>query len=135
MANHSGILAWRIPQRSLAGYSPWGSTELGTTEWLTRSLHFQTLQNFSTQGDKFKEENTSSWEFHNCEIQNKKLRKVRSSKLWVLDLGPMNFQKINKWVSRIYDALKFTCKIVCLYICFFPRKKIHSFSSDFQRGL
>jgi len=23
MATHSSILAWRIPQRSLAGYSPW----------------------------------------------------------------------------------------------------------------
>ena len=32
MATHSGILAWRIPlQRSLAGYSPWGSKELDMT--------------------------------------------------------------------------------------------------------
>ena len=23
MATHSSILAWRIPQRSVAGYSPW----------------------------------------------------------------------------------------------------------------
>ena len=32
MATHSSILAWRIPQRSLAGYSPWGHKESDTTE-------------------------------------------------------------------------------------------------------
>ena len=43
MATHSSILAWRIPwtgsssQRSLAGYSPWGHKESGTTEWLMLS--------------------------------------------------------------------------------------------------
>ena len=31
---HSSILAWRIPngQKGLAGYSPWGCKESGTTE-------------------------------------------------------------------------------------------------------
>ena len=33
MANHSSILVWRIPQRSLVGYSPWGHTELDTAEY------------------------------------------------------------------------------------------------------
>ena len=28
MSNHSNIFAWRIPQRSLAGYSPYGCKEL-----------------------------------------------------------------------------------------------------------
>ena len=32
MAAHSSILVWRIPQRSLAGYSPEGHKELDTTE-------------------------------------------------------------------------------------------------------
>ena len=34
MGTHSSILAWKIPwtERSLAGYSPWGHIELGTTE-------------------------------------------------------------------------------------------------------
>ena len=32
MATHSSILAWKIPQRSLAGYSPWGHKELDMTE-------------------------------------------------------------------------------------------------------
>ena len=32
IATHSSILAWRIPQRSLVGYSPWGGEELDTTE-------------------------------------------------------------------------------------------------------
>ena len=43
MATHSSILAWRIPwQRSLAGYSPYGRKESGTTEWLTLShFHFK----------------------------------------------------------------------------------------------
>ena len=30
-ATHSSILAWEIPQRSLAGYSPWDRKELDTT--------------------------------------------------------------------------------------------------------
>ena len=29
---HSGILAWRIPQRSLLGYSPWDHKDLDMTE-------------------------------------------------------------------------------------------------------
>ena len=32
MAAHSSILAWRIPQRSLMGYSPWVRKESDTTE-------------------------------------------------------------------------------------------------------
>ena len=38
MATHSSILAWRIPQRSLTGYSLWGHKEMDKTEWLTLSL-------------------------------------------------------------------------------------------------
>ena len=34
MTIHSSILAWRIPQRSLVGYSPWGCKESDTTERL-----------------------------------------------------------------------------------------------------
>ena len=34
MATHSSILAWRIPQRSLVGYSPWGRKESDRTERL-----------------------------------------------------------------------------------------------------
>ena len=38
MANHSGLLAQRIPwQRSLVGYRPWGREESDTTEWLTHT--------------------------------------------------------------------------------------------------
>ena len=32
MATHSRILAWKITQRSLAGYSPWGHKESDTTK-------------------------------------------------------------------------------------------------------
>ena len=32
MATYASILAWRIPQRSLAGYSLWDRQELDTTE-------------------------------------------------------------------------------------------------------
>ena len=31
VAAHSSFLAWRIPWRSLVGYSPWGSTESDMT--------------------------------------------------------------------------------------------------------
>ena len=34
MATDSIILAWKIPQRSLAGYSPWSHKELDTTVWI-----------------------------------------------------------------------------------------------------
>ena len=39
MATHSSILAWKIPQRSLVGYSPWGHKESDTTEQLTLSQY------------------------------------------------------------------------------------------------
>ena len=39
MATHSSILAWRIPQRSLVGYSPWDRKELDTTEHTARTGH------------------------------------------------------------------------------------------------
>ena len=32
MATHSSILAWEIPQRNLAGYTPWGHKESDITE-------------------------------------------------------------------------------------------------------
>ena len=32
MATHFSILAWRIPQRSLEGYSPWDHEESDMTE-------------------------------------------------------------------------------------------------------
>ena len=35
MGTHSGVLAWRIPWRSLAGYSLWGCKEWDATEQLT----------------------------------------------------------------------------------------------------
>ena len=38
VAINSSILAWRIPWRRLAGYSPWGRRESDTTERLTLSL-------------------------------------------------------------------------------------------------
>ena len=38
MATHSRILAREIPQRSLAGYSPWGCKESDRTKKLTLSL-------------------------------------------------------------------------------------------------
>ena len=43
MAIHSSILAWSIPQRSLAGYTPWGLKESNTTEQLTHRVIIPTL--------------------------------------------------------------------------------------------
>ena len=42
MATHSSILAWRIPQRSLAGYSPQGHKKSDTTERLNTLTHTHT---------------------------------------------------------------------------------------------
>ena len=41
MATHSSILAQR--QRSLVGYSPWGRTELDTTETLDKPGQIDTV--------------------------------------------------------------------------------------------
>ena len=38
IATHSNILAWRIPQKSLADYSPWGHKESDITKRLTLSM-------------------------------------------------------------------------------------------------
>ena len=38
MANHSSILAWRIP---MVGYSPWGHKELDTTEQLSTHTYLR----------------------------------------------------------------------------------------------
>ena len=38
MATHSSILAWRIPQRSLVGYSPWSWKESDMTE--ATNMHY-----------------------------------------------------------------------------------------------
>ena len=38
MATYSSILAWRIPQRRLAGCNPWDRKELDMTDQLTLSL-------------------------------------------------------------------------------------------------
>ena len=40
MATHSSLLAWRIPWRSLVGYSPWGCRESDRTE--QHHFHFLT---------------------------------------------------------------------------------------------
>ena len=39
MATHSSVLAWRIPQTEMAGYSPWSHKELNRTDGLTLTLH------------------------------------------------------------------------------------------------
>ena len=47
----SGILAWRIPQqRSLVGYSPWGHTELDTTERLSPTEEYSHVGVSGTKG-------------------------------------------------------------------------------------
>ena len=40
MATHSSILAWSCGQRSLAGCSPWGRKESGTTEHVCKHIRF-----------------------------------------------------------------------------------------------
>ena len=39
MATHSSILAWRIPQRSVAGYSLWGHKETNTSSYIKTEKH------------------------------------------------------------------------------------------------
>ena len=46
MATHCSILAWRIPrQRSLEGYSPWGSKYLSMTERIRDPISFDIIVN------------------------------------------------------------------------------------------
>ena len=46
MATHSSTLAWRIPWRSLVGYSPRGHKELDTTERLNFHFHGGFIRSF-----------------------------------------------------------------------------------------
>ena len=43
MGTHSSILAWRIPQGSLANYNKWGCKELDMTERLSLSFRCNSL--------------------------------------------------------------------------------------------
>ena len=43
MATHSSILAWEIPQRSLASYSSWGHKESEKTEQLSTHSSVEAL--------------------------------------------------------------------------------------------
>ena len=44
MATHCSILAWEIPfTEGLAGYSPWGGKESGTTERLNKNNNSTTM--------------------------------------------------------------------------------------------
>ena len=38
MANHSSILAWKIPWMEEPGYSPWGHKESDTTEKIVHGI-------------------------------------------------------------------------------------------------
>ena len=44
-ATHSSILAWKIPRRSLAGYSLWGHKESDTTDQHTHAHTFLFIVN------------------------------------------------------------------------------------------
>ena len=50
MATHSNILAWEIPQRSLAVYSPWGHKESDTTEHTHIILYSLTTMSLTNRG-------------------------------------------------------------------------------------
>ena len=52
MVIHSSILTWRIPQRSLVGYSPWGCKELDMTDQL--SLHYSVQFSHSVVPDSLR---------------------------------------------------------------------------------
>ena len=44
MATHSSTLAWKIPQRSLAGYGPWGHGPNGwKILWMEESVRLQSV--------------------------------------------------------------------------------------------
>ena len=44
MATHSSILAWKNPQKTLEGYSPWGCKESDTAEQLTHHTPWNAIQ-------------------------------------------------------------------------------------------
>jgi len=48
MATHSSILAWKIPWRSLVGYSLWGHKESDLTEHVDKDVHSLTCPIFSS---------------------------------------------------------------------------------------
>ena len=66
---HSSILAWGIPwQRSLAGYIPWGHKELDTTEWLTLSPLYRSVnwasERFKSLAPGHRDSEWPSWDLN-----------------------------------------------------------------------
>ena len=65
MATHSSILAWRMPQRNLAGYRPWDRKESGTTgkvsTWYTETegSHFPGTS-LTSAGDRLQQPGTGA---------------------------------------------------------------------------
>ena len=49
MALRSSILAWRIPQRSLVGYSPWGPKESDAAEKVSLARTHVSDEHYSCQ--------------------------------------------------------------------------------------
>ena len=95
MATHSSILAWKIPQRSLVGYSPWGHKELCMTE----GLHF-----------------------HSCKIYLIFGRPVVLTNLMLLDNRNISFKYISQTPKRRTHTVMFIIpyiKQLCLgcYAC------------------
>ena len=76
MANHSTILAWRIPwtEEPRRLYSSWDHKELDTTERLTLSLHFFQCSFYSLLSEAYsiktrtRKRVTSTWFINFCEV-------------------------------------------------------------------
>ena len=68
MATHFSILAWRLHgQRSLAGYSPWGQKESGTTEATYHAWRIIALQ-MITKRRSFKKSTYIYFNVHNLKF-------------------------------------------------------------------
>ena len=77
MANHTTLLAWRIPwtEEPRRLYSSWDHKELDTTERLTLSLHFfqHSLYSllsevYSIKKTRTRKRVTSTWFINFCEV-------------------------------------------------------------------
>ena len=77
MANHSTLLAWRIPwtEEPRRLYSSWDHKELDTTERLTLSLHFfqhslysLLSEAYSIKKTRTRKRVTSTWFINFCEV-------------------------------------------------------------------
>ena len=97
-----------FPQRSLAGYSPWGCTESDTTEWLTLSLRIWKTQQcwclnlLKSKLDAEKHHLKCYINFHHIHIIQRYFPLIRIFSLCIMGNNEMSWKRSSRETFPIY---------------------------------